>query len=1266
MGNQMHAFAKFNVYTVTTLLLFVGLTIMGSALTVPGAQSARASTSNNDTSRSTPATVVSNGHEFTCALYNGGVRCWGENGNGQLGNGSTVRSTTPVNVEGLTSGVRAIATGNKHACAVKNDFTVFCWGDNSKGQLGDGTTVQRNRPVQVSGIQTQARFVSAGDGHTCVIGGSIWCWGDNTNGQLGDGTTTRRLTPIKPTLSVGVDIVAAGSQHTCAVTITDSIKCWGLNSNGQLGDGTTTRRLTAVDVSGITRDTVSISLGGAHSCARMNSGSVRCWGLNSNGQLGDGTTTQRLTPVTVSGLTSGVSHVSAGDKHTCAMTVVWTTFAVRCWGLNSSGQLGNGATTQHTTSVSTSGLSSGVTAIDVGTTHSCAISSGSSISCWGGNQSGQLGDGTTTRRLTPVSVINLPQPTATITNTPSVTRTFTVTPTRTQRPALQSGVTKISAGSQHTCALTVQGEIRCWGDNFRGQLGIGSYFSQNSPVSVQIANGNLDVATGNSHTCAVTKSNTVACWGLNTDGQFGNGLLDNSWLPIDNGLTDVTKITAGGFHTCALTIGGGVKCWGANNKGQLGNGTTARSASPVDVQGLTSGVRAIAAGYMHTCALTTQGAIKCWGDNAQGQIGNGSTTNQLTPTDPQGLSAEYSAIAVGEFHSCALARTGIIRCWGNNSGGQIGDMTTDGRVAPTDVRQLSEGAIAITAGGGHTCAITTNDAIKCWGFGNYGQIGNGTLNMHMFPAAVTGLTNSMASMAAGAYHTCAVTFAGAVKCWGQNNTGQLGDASNVTRTTPVDVTSVLPPTATATRTVTRTPLPTATPTRTHTATRTPIPSFTPTRSRTVSPTASRTSSPTFTPTRSRTASPTASRTPIPPSSTPTRSHTASPTASRTPIPPTATAVANIGTATFVSTGFSHTCAVSNKGVISGAVHCWGYNGWGQIGDDTFVDRLIPTGASRLGSGMKSLTAGMAHTCVLLQINTIGCWGANNFGQVGDGTTTNRGSEVRIINTANAQVVTGYEHSCALSQPISGIVQCWGMNNYGQVGNGTLKEDWSDTENVVSLTPEPVVGLTERITQLTANSNFTCALTESDTVVCWGQNYSGQLGNGNVIDSATPVDVVGLPGGIKAISAGYAHVCAITATDSLMCWGDNSSGQLGNGTTDTSYSPVAVTAITGSVVAVSAGESHTCAIVRTSVINTNVMCWGDNSVGQLGNRTFISSSTPVQVHGLTSGMAMISTYGSHSCAVTTSGRIHCWGQNSAGQLGDGTTINRNEPVFVVGY
>ncbi len=252
---------------------------------------------------------------------------------------------------------------------------------------------------------------------------------------------------------------------------------------------------------------------------------------------------------------------------------------------------------------------------------------------------------------------------------------------------------------------------------------------------------------------------------------------------------DTPVIAAGGYHTCVLSSAGAVQCWGENAHGELGNGTTDNSSVPVAVSGLSNGVVAIAAGKSHTCALTSAGAMQCWGDNQFGQLGDGrKDTFSRMPVAVSRLSGRVVAVAAGAYHTCALSSAGAVQCWGENAHGELGNGTTDNSSVPVAVSGLSSGVVAIAAGRSHTCALTAAGAMQCWGDNQFGQLGDGRKDtFSRMPVAVSRLSSGVVVVATGDYHTCARTSGGATQCWGENTYGALGDGTTTNSSAPVAV-----------------------------------------------------------------------------------------------------------------------------------------------------------------------------------------------------------------------------------------------------------------------------------------------------------------------------------------------------------------------------------------------------------------------------------------------------------------------------------------------
>jgi alpha-tubulin suppressor-like RCC1 family protein len=395
----------------------------GETCTVGSNASGKVASANINVAVSCGTTIAAS-LSHTCALTSAGtVLCWGSNEYGQLGNDDTANSTAPVQVVGLPGQAVSIAAGNDFTCALIHDGTVWCWGGNASGQLGNGTFLQSSVPVKVlnsagNAPLANAADITAGQDHACTVSsaGAVLCWGDNANGELGDGTEVASNLPVQVAgLSSGVATISAGSNFTCAVTTGGSAQCWGENSSGQLGNGNAVSSAwpsAVLDSTGKAPlgGVVTISAGVENACALSNDGSVRCWGANNSGQLGNGTSgSPSSIPVGVLDSTSqlaltGIAVISGGMDDFCAIT---NEGAALCWGANDHGQLGNGSETNSTKPLVVSGLSSGVAAIASGTDHTCAVTSAGVAQCWGSNIDGQLASGNTAPSATPADAIGV-------------------------------------------------------------------------------------------------------------------------------------------------------------------------------------------------------------------------------------------------------------------------------------------------------------------------------------------------------------------------------------------------------------------------------------------------------------------------------------------------------------------------------------------------------------------------------------------------------------------------------------------------------------------------------------------------------------------------------------------------------------------------------------------------------------------------------------------------------------------------------------------
>jgi alpha-tubulin suppressor-like RCC1 family protein len=349
----------------------------------------------------------------------------------------------------------------------------------------------------------------------------------------------------------------------------------------------------------------------------------------------------------------------------------------------------------------------------------------------------------------------------------------------------------LTCGGSHTCAVTAAGGVKCWGANFSGQLGDGSTANRPHPVEVSgLATPIFQVSAGYAHTCAVTEAGNALCWGDNNFGRLGDGSSLSSAVPVEVQLPEgsVSMISAGLNHSCALMMTAGVKCWGQNDYGQIGSdtGTVGLSQLPLDVMNLEVDVRRVAAGGSRTCAVTLDGAVKCWGINTHGELGDGTITSRWWPVDVAGLGSSAVDVSIGlKAINWALGRAGGVVYWADNG-------TGDFIYTPQSIPTLGAGIETISAGHRHGCALTVSGEARCWGWNESGEIGTDAVAYSFEALAVASLGEDVIAVCAGGAadacaHSCAVTRLGRILCWGCNIQGQLGNGTVESSHFPVDV-----------------------------------------------------------------------------------------------------------------------------------------------------------------------------------------------------------------------------------------------------------------------------------------------------------------------------------------------------------------------------------------------------------------------------------------------------------------------------------------------
>ncbi len=689
------------------------------------------------------------GDRHTCALIGGVVRCWGSNVFGQLGDGTVLASSVPVEVAGLRN-VTKLTAGVNHSCALTEEGVVYCWGANNDGELGLPPGTQ---PVTLPAVaMTGAVDVSAGDSHTCALksDGSAWCWGRNDQGQLGDDTQNNSYRPVRAEGLEGASAITAGFNHTCALK-DGSVWCWGDDDRSQIGDADEGDKHAPVEI-GLT-DVVTLDAGGDHTCAVTSANQVLCWGFNNSGQIGNGTNATQLIPQLLYGVKADL--ISARANHTCVYTN--ESSEMRCWGRNDYGQLGDGLREDSPLWKLVSGVSGPVTALAAGQLHSCVYVDGSGVTCWGRNDFGQLGLGDTLRSAVAVDV-------------PGVTA--------------ESGV---ASGTNHSCALDTAGTVRCWGRNSDGYLGVEPPAEEIpaemlGPISVAVTGGQA-IYGGEGRTCVKTGA-TMLCWGSDGDGLLGDGTTGTTLTPtaITEAVATPSSISLGDNHTCAVDGAGAVYCWGNNGSGALG--IDGGSSSTAQIATAAPAVAdEVSVGDSHSCARAA-GAVTCWGNNDSGQLGD---NTQTTPAAGTAVSAVLPAAALdlasGNAHNCAVVEGGGVFCWGANNRGQLGlPLAGDVVSGPAQVT-LPAAATAVFASENTTCALLSDSRVFCWGSNQFQQLG---LDLDIpWSATPTEIPELLAAtIGMSGTHICVTTTDGVAQCWGDNAYTQLGGDRVPLSTTP--------------------------------------------------------------------------------------------------------------------------------------------------------------------------------------------------------------------------------------------------------------------------------------------------------------------------------------------------------------------------------------------------------------------------------------------------------------------------------------------------
>ncbi|MFM2091219.1 MAG: hypothetical protein RLZZ127_1708, partial [Planctomycetota bacterium] len=693
----------------------------------------------------------------------GTVWTWGYNGNGQLGLGDTTSRSTPTRVPGLER-VIGVAAGYYHSAALKADGTVMVWGYNANGQLGVGDTTDRHSPTALGGIANIVQIAGGGN-HTLALnrpGGRLFAWGSNWAGQVGNGSNTDALTPFS-IIGSGVRSVAGGGNHSLAVMNDGTMRAWGDDSQGQLGDDAPlVSKNVPVVVSGIT-DAFQAAAGWQHSMVMRASGQVWTWGDDAYGQLGNGGT---LTDLAVPTNTNYVAiRITAGYQH----SLIWWHSGTWAAGDNTYGQMladpsvvPNRPSFQNISSL-TMRPAAHVGGIGL---HTVMMRANGELVGWGYNGYGGLGIGNTNAIITSPSAAlagwSLDHPIA------------------------------VDAGNRHSVMLKADGTVWTWGADDNGQLGNDlSLANQTTPVQVSGLSDVVDIAAGGYHTLALRADGTVSAWGSDAFGQLGNDATNqNQAVPATvSGLQFVRTVGAGAQHSLAINYQGAVQGWGANFSGQLGRGTYDASSTPVGT--LFTSAIALDGGYQHSIVLQANGQAQTAGGNSFGQLGNDTTTtspNPVTVVSTTGLVTPLTGmygVAAGQYHSAAARSPS--RSWGYNGSGQLGNATTTSYSYPVASMNSGRRVAAGADFADFTLALLANGQVLAVGSDNNGQLGNDATIADASSGVFVAGMSDICAIAAGDYHGLALRADGTLFAWGANGNGQLGNGAFATQPTPVPV-----------------------------------------------------------------------------------------------------------------------------------------------------------------------------------------------------------------------------------------------------------------------------------------------------------------------------------------------------------------------------------------------------------------------------------------------------------------------------------------------
>jgi len=653
---------------------------------------------------------------------------------------------------------------------------------------------------------------------------------------------------------------------------------------------------------------------------------------------------------------------------------------------------------------------------------------------------------------------------------------------------------------------------------------------------------------------AIQKNGRAWAWGVNSYGFLGDNTIVTKLTPVSvlGAVKTFCQIAGANLHSLAIDKNGRAWAWGANFYGNLGDNTIVSKLTPVSVLGAVKTFCQIAGGN-HSLAIDKNGRAWAWGINSAGQLGNNSTISQRTPVSVLGAVKTFCKIAASyNSYSLAIDKNGRAWGWGNGGGGQLGDNTIVSKLTPVSVLGTVKTFCKIAAGGGQSLAIDKNGRAWAWGLNNTGQLGNNSTISQRTPVSVLGAVKTFCQIAAGSNHSLAIDKNGRAWAWGYNFYGQLGNNSTISQLTPVSV------------------------------------------------------------------------------------------------------LGAVKTFCQIAAGGSHSLAIDKNGRAWG----WGSNITGELGDDKqSVERRTPSSIVGNRKTFCQIAGGGSYSLAIDKNGRAWAWGYNFYGQLGNNSTIIQLTPVSVLGAVKTfcQIAGGGSHSLAIDK--NGRAWAWGANFYGNLGDNTI---------VSKFTPVSVLGAVKTFCKIAGGGNHSLAIDKNGRAWAWGANFYGNLGDNTIVSKRTPVSVLGAVKTFCKIAGGDNHSLAIDKNGRAWAWGMNDSdesgaGQLGDNTIVSKLTPVSVVGAVKTFCQIAAGLNHSLAIDK----NGRAWAWGGNSRGELGNNDSNNQLTPVSVLGAVKTFCQIAGGGSYSLAIDKNGRAWAWGANFYGQLGNTTEVDQLTPVSVLG-